>query len=269
MTIRPGAHVDSTAPLEEAAALGIDAVQFFLGDPQSWKKPATLVDGGAPALRAAAEEAGVAIVVHAPYVINVASPNNRIRIPSRKLLQQTVTEAAAAGALGVVVHGGHVTQKDDPAAGFANWRKCVDGLDLAVPIFIENTAGGANAMARQLEAIERLWDALDGSPNFGDVGFCLDTCHAHAAGLDLAGLVGRVKEITGRVDVVHCNDSRDAAGSGADRHANLGQGTIDEEALAGVVRDADTVTILETPGGVPERTADLAWLAERVHRGHR
>jgi len=264
MTLRLGAHVDSTDPLAEAAALGIGAVQIFLGDPQSWKKPTTLVEGGAPALRAAAEDAGVAVVVHAPYALNVASTNNRIRIPSRKLLQQTVTEAAAVGALGVVVHGGHVTQSEDPEVGFANWRKAVDGLDLPIPIFIENTAGGTNAMTRELEAIDRLWSALESSPNADRVGFCLDTCHAHAAGLDLDGLVGRVKAITGRVDVVHCNDSRDLAGSGADRHTNLGQGLIDGDLLAGVVRDAATITLLETPGGVPERAADLAWLQSAV-----
>lgn len=264
MTIRLGAHVDSTHPLADAAALDADVVQIFLGDPQSWKKPATLVEGGAPALKASAEAAGVGIVIHAPYVINVASTNNRIRIPSRKLLQQTVTEAAAVGALGVVVHGGHVTASDDPAAGFVNWRKCVDGLDLPVPIFIENTAGGNHAMTRHLEAIDRLWEAISGSPNLPQVGFCLDTCHAHAAGLDLDGLVGRVTAITGRVDVVHCNDSRDVAGSGADRHANLGQGQIDPDALVAIVREADTTTILETPGGIAEHSADLAWLGARI-----
>ena len=99
MTIRLGAHVDSIDPLADAAALGAEVVQIFLGDPQSWKAPACLVDGGAPALKAAAEAAGVGIVVHSPYALNVASANNRIRIPSRKLLQQSVTEAAAVGAL--------------------------------------------------------------------------------------------------------------------------------------------------------------------------
>ncbi|HMR14088.1 MAG TPA: deoxyribonuclease IV, partial [Arachnia sp.] len=230
MTIRLGSHVDSIDPLIDAVVLGAEVVQIFLGDPQSWKAPACLVDGGAPTLRAAVEQTGLGIVVHAPYALNVASPNNRIRIPSRKLLQQTVTEAAAAGALGVVVHGGHVTAKDDAAVGYANWRKCVDGLDLPVPIFIENTAGGNSAMTRHLESIDRLWDALSGSPNIGQVGFCLDTCHAHAAGLGLDGLVDRVKAITGRIDVVHCNDSRDVENSGADRHANLGEGFADADA---------------------------------------
>ena len=267
MTIAFGAHVDSTDPIADAKALGADIVQIFLGDPQSWKKPAAMVDGGAPALKAAAEEAGVQLVIHAPYVLNVASTNNRIRIPSRKLLQQTVAEAAAVGAIGVVVHGGHVTADDDPAVGFENWRKCVDGLDLPVPIFIENTAGGNNAMARHLEAVDRLWEAISGSENFDRVGFCLDTCHAHAGGVELAGLVDKVKAITGRIDLVHANDSRDAAGSGADRHANLGQGLADADAIVDIIVGADAPVILETPGGVPQHLDDLAWLRSRLHVG--
>ena len=264
MTIRLGAHVDSANPLADAAALGAEVVQLFLGDPQSWKKPATLYPAGAAALKEAAATDGVGIVVHAPYVINVASTNNRIRIPSRKLLQQTVTEAAAIGAIGVVVHGGHVTADEDPDVGYANWRKAVDSLQLEVPIFIENTAGGNNAMTRYLESIDRLWAGIASSVNLDRVGFCLDTCHAHAAGLDLAGLVGRVKEITGRVDVVHCNDSRDLAGSGADRHANLGRGLADGDAIAQVVKDAGAPTLLETPGGVAEHVQDLDWLRQRL-----
>lgn len=244
--------------------MGADVVQIFLGDPQSWKKPATLFPAGAQALREAAAEAGVGIVIHAPYALNVASTNNRIRIPSRKLLQQTLTEAAAVGAMGVVVHGGHVTADEDPAVGYANWRKCVDGLELPIPIFIENTAGGTNAMTRTLESIERLWAAFDGAANVDQIGFCLDTCHAHAAGLELVGLVDRVRAITGRVDVVHCNDSRDEFNSARDRHANLGQGFADPAGLAAVVTDAATTTILETPGGVAEHSADFAWLASRL-----
>jgi len=72
---------------------GADAVQIQLGDPQSWNKPSVEYPGGAEALRDAAKEAGVGLYVHAPYVINVASANNRLRIPSRKLLQQTVDAA--------------------------------------------------------------------------------------------------------------------------------------------------------------------------------
>ncbi|RMB62382.1 deoxyribonuclease IV [Tessaracoccus antarcticus] len=253
-----GAHVDQIDPIAEAAARGADIVQFFLGEPQSWKKPATRYEGGAAALRAAAEEAGIGLYIHAPYIINVASPNNRIRIPSRKLLQQTVTEAAAVGARGVIVHGGHVTADDDPAVGYDNWRKAVDGLNLEVPILIENTAGGNNAMARHLEAIRGVWEAISTSDNLDSVGFCVDTCHAHAGGLDLATLVDDILGITGRIDLVHCNDSRDIAGSGADRHTGLGNGEINRDDIAAVVRGANAPVILETPGD--GHVSEIAWL---------
>ena len=83
--MRIGAHVDSADPLAEAAARGADVVQFFLTDPQGWKTPAPRAD--ADALRAA----DVDIYIHAPYLVNVATLNNRIRIPSRKLLASTPT----------------------------------------------------------------------------------------------------------------------------------------------------------------------------------
>ena len=170
--------------------------------------------------------------MHAPYVLNVATTNNRIRIPSRKLLQQHLDAAAEIGATGVIVHGGHVLKNDDPAVGFDNWRKCIEGLEMPVPLLIENTAGGDNAMARRLERIARLWDAV-GAARVATVGFCLDTCHAHAGGVELVALVERVMAITGRIDLVHANDSRDAFDSGADRHANFGEGEIDPDELIG------------------------------------
>ena len=164
--------------------------------------------------------------MHAPYIVNVATTNNRIRIPSRKLLQQHVDAAAAIGAKGLIVHGGHVNKDDDPAKGFDNWRKAVEATDLKLPLLIENTAGGDNAMTRYLERIAGVWDAISTAEGFDMVGFCLDTCHAHAGGNDLSTVVEDVVKITGTIDLVHCNDSRDDFDSGADRHANFGNGRI-------------------------------------------
>ena len=79
-------------------------------------------------------------------------------------------------------------------------------------------------MTRYLERIARVWEAISAAEGFDMVGFCLDTCHAHAGGNDLATVVEDVVEITGRIDLVHCNDSRDEFDSGADRHANFGAG---------------------------------------------
>ena len=258
-----GAHVDPVDPLGEAAERQAEVVQFFLGDPQGWKAPAPRAD--AEALRSA----DIALYVHAPYVINVASLNNRIRIPSRKLLATQARAAAAIGARGLIVHGGHVTAQDDPADGFANWRKAferaTDSGEFPIPILIENTAGGDHAMARRLDRLPaRLWDAVG---EFG-AGFCLDTCHAHAGGEELVDLVDRIMAITGRIDLVHANDSKDGFDSGRDRHENLGRGQIDADALVEVVRTAGAPVICETPGGVRGQAADIAFLRSRLS-GHR
>jgi deoxyribonuclease-4 len=100
--------------------------------------------------------------------------------------------------------------------------------------------------------------------NADRVGLCLDTCHAHAAGNELSGLVDRVMAITGRIDLVHGNDSRDAFDSGADRHANLGKGQCDPEGLAEVFATAGAPVIVETPGGAEEHRADLEWIRAAV-----
>jgi deoxyribonuclease-4 len=264
MSITIGAHVDQTDPIAEAQARGTTLVQFFLGNPQSYKGPVVAYAGGAAGLRADAEAAGVDLYVHAPYLINVATTNNRQRIPSRKLLQQHMDVAAEIGAKGLIVHGGHVTDTDDPEKGYDNWRKAVETTDIKVPLLIENTAGGTNAMTRYLDRVAGVWDAIESASQSDMVGFCLDTCHAHAGGNALETVVEDVRKITGRIDLVHANDSRDAFDSGADRHANFGAGQIDPDLLAAVVRDAGASVICETPGGAAEHQADFAWLRERL-----
>ena len=229
-----GAHVDNADPAAEARDRNADVLQFFLGDPQSWKAPTvTEVDTG-----------GVPFFVHSPYVVNVASTNNKIRIPSRKILDQHAAAAAGFGAQGLIVHGGHVTKGEGPEIGIANWVKTFERMERPLPILIENTAGGDHAMARRFDVLAQLWDAIG---HFDNVGFCLDTCHAFAGGETLVDVVERALAITGRIDLVHCNDSRDAFDSGADRHANLGAGSIGLEVLAEVVRKAGCPVVVETP----------------------
>src|SRR5215472_13673434 len=257
--VRIGAHLHEGDPLAHATSTGANAVQFFLGDPQDWRAP-TFPGGLAPEhLRANFAAADVAAYIHSPYVINVASPNNRIRIPSRKILEQQLNAAAAIGATALIVHGGHVTVGTDPAQGYDSWRKAIERIERPLPMLIENTAGGDGAMARSLENIARLWEAInDGGGD--DVGFCLDTCHAYSAGEDLAGIVDRVKAITGRIDLVHCNNSRDEFGSSRDRHAGLNSGTIDPAVIVSVIQAAGAPVICETP----DPAADVRWLRTQL-----
>jgi deoxyribonuclease IV len=246
-----GAHVPDEDPLAEAEAVEAECIQLFVGPPQSWKKPPSRPDA------AVLKASPVPVYVHAPYLINVASPNNRIRIPSRKILANTIERSEEIGAAGLIVHAGHA--EDGVERGFIRWWKVFEEIDTDVPILIENTAGGDNAMARHVDVLARLWEQLADC----DVGFCFDTCHAHAAGEDLTDVVDRVLAAVGKIDVLHLNSSRDPAGTGADRHANVATGTIDEKVLLEMVRSAGApIVICETPW--PEIAADIAWLREHV-----
>jgi deoxyribonuclease-4 len=247
-----GAHVKMEDPLVAAAERGADVVQIFLGDPQSWKKPTPRAD--AEALRSAS----LPIYVDSPYLVNLAAGTPKIRIPSRKILQQCCDAAADVGARGVVVHGGHVDKGEDEQEGFVRWVKALDQLETSVPVILENTAGGEHAMARHFDVLARLWDRIAG---YG-IGFCLDTCHAHAAGEDVITSAEKILGITGRIDLVHCNDSKDPHGSGRDRHENLGKGTIAAEVLAEVVRVAGAPAVVETPG--EGQADDIAFLRDAL-----
>lgn len=263
MSIRIGTHVDAEHPFDDAERVGADVVQLFLGDPQGWKWPQYAYPGGPDALHDDAEERDLPLYVHAPYRLNVASTNNRVRIPSRTTLQKAIDGAQAVGASGLVVHGGYVDAEDDLDKGFDNWRKAVQAVEATVPVLLENTAGGDFAMARQLDRIARTWEAIQAGEGADRWGFCLDTCHAWAAGIDLDTAVAKITAITGRIDLVHANNSRDAFGSGADRHAHLQDGTIPPEQIVAVVAEAGAPVIIETHAD--DRTGDdIAWLRSQV-----
>lgn len=254
MSGRVGAHTASRAPLDEAAERSADLVQIFLSNPQSWKKPLPRPD--ADDLRSSA----IPIYVHAPYLINPVSDNNRVRIPSRRILQETCDAAAEIGAAGVVVHGGHVTGDGDIGEAYPRWRKALTQLDSPVPVLIENTAGGDRAVLRTVEDARHLWAEI------GDLGpgFVLDTCHAWAASEPLDEVSGRFREATGRLDLIHCNDSRDPFGSNRDRHANLGAGQIPLDLLAATVVEAAAPVVVETPGPSSAQAADIAWVRRTI-----
>lgn len=246
-----GAHVPGHEPLAEASSVKAECLQMFVGPPQSWKKPPPRPDA------AELKSSSLPIYVHAPYLINVASPNNRIRIPSRKILFNTLEMAETVGAAGVIVHAGHA--EDGIDRGFIRWYKVFEELESDIPVLIENTAGGDNAMGRHVDVLARLWEQLG---EF-DVGFCFDTCHAHAAGEDLSDVIDRVLAATGRIDLLHANSSRDAAGTGADRHENFGKGQMDAGTIADMVKASKAPAVIcETPW--PGIADDIAFLRERL-----
>lgn len=252
--MRIGAHVSPSAPIAAAAERNAEAVQIFLANPQSWKAPLPRDD--AEAIKAA----DIDVYVHSPYIMNLASPNNRVRIPSRKTLAQTVRAAETIGALGVIVHGGSVGDDEDVSVGYERWRKGLESFELTVPILVENTAGSGNSVMQDLNNFGPLWEAI-GDLN---VGVCLDTCHTWAAGQDMENAVSLIRGLTGGVTLVHANDSRDEAGSNRDRHANFDVGQIPDDLVPAIIREAGVTAIVETPDDDEGQKRDIAFLRASV-----
>jgi len=237
--VKVGAHVSGSDPLGAAERLGVEAVQIFHGKPQSWKAPPERPDADELAA------SPIDLYIHAPYLINVCSPKPNVRYGSRKILQQHCEGAAALGAKALIVHPGHA--EDGVEEGVDRWRRTLEMLGSDVPVYLENTAGGENAVARRVDALEKLWEAVSAADADVEIGFCFDTCHAHAAGEDLEDVVDRMRRVTGRINLCHANDSRDPPGTGADRHTNLGKGKIDPDDLRRMIRACEAPVLIETP----------------------
>ena len=155
------------------------------------------------------------------------------------------------------------TPRTTSPRGPGRWLRSLDLLETDVKVLVENTAGGENAVARRFDALARLWDAIGDADHGIDLGFCFDTCHAHAAGEELGDAVERAVAITGGLDLLHANDSRDPAGTGADRHERLGEGKIDPEALRAMISAglaAAPAAVVETPGPLAGLRDDIEFV---------
>ena len=280
-----GAHVPVAGGLarglDYAAAAGAEAIQVFAASPRAWALP----DGDPrqdAAFRERASASGLAVFVHAPYLINVASPDPLVRQRSAASLRHSLARAGALGARGVVVHTGSALGASRPAA----LRRVRDMLLplLASPppgapeLLLEPMAGQGSMLCGRIADLGPYLGALEWHPR---VGICLDTCHLFAAGHDLsaAGAAGRLLAelagvtggdaggvpgtAAGRLRLIHANDSKDACGSRRDRHQNIGAGQIGTAVFAGLLAHPATggvPFIAETPGGLAAHTADVATL---------
>jgi deoxyribonuclease-4 len=252
-----GAHISSAKAIEENKYVKGNTFQIFISSPQMWRSPKPREDADM------LQDFDGPIYVHAPYLINVATANNKVRHPSRKLLKDTCKVAASFGAKAVIVHGGSVGEGGDIAKGYEYWRKAIQEVeDTGMRILVENTAGGKNSIAREMDSIERLWEVV-GDLN---VGLCLDTCHSWAGGIPTKDAVKGFKKLVKKIDLVHFNDSKDDFNSSRDRHQNLGKGNIPKDELEYVIKNCKTDIIVETPGGLDEQKKVVAWVKRRLKK---
>ncbi|MCM2268739.1 MAG: deoxyribonuclease IV [Thermoanaerobaculia bacterium] len=272
-----GAHVSTAGGLATAfprgRELGCEAMQIFVKSPSQWRgRPLGADEVGA--FVAARAEDPAPLVAHAAYLINLAAPDPAILDKSRAALADELARAASLGLLGVVVHpGAHLGAGVE--AGIDAVARSLDAVLAELPadgprVLLELTAGQGTVLGHSLEQLRAMRDRTAAAAR---VGYCLDTCHACAAGyaLDTGDGVDAFLEaadrILGLAHVVcwHLNDSVGAVGSRKDRHASIGAGAIGSAGFRRLLRSpalGGVPAILETPLGDDElgHARDLATL---------
>ncbi|MCW2526144.1 MAG: nfo [Pseudonocardiales bacterium] len=252
-----GAHISIAGGLSRALtradSVGAQVIQIFVTNPRGWAPGPDPAPAEVTAFRDGIAERALPVFVHAPYLINPGAPDALVAARSAAALAVAIERATLIGASGVVVHAGSAVRADRHDEALTQAGDLIRGVLDAAPdgaprLLVEPTAGGGAALASDVASLGRYLAALD-DPR---VGVCLDTCHLHAAGHDLApigALKRTVASVTrtigaGRIGLVHVNDSRDPCGSKRDRHASMGNGTIGIESFG---------ELFTTPGlrGVP------------------
>jgi deoxyribonuclease-4 len=270
--MRIGAHLrvggGYDAAVEYAQRLGYDALQFFAGNPKTYR----VTPADAPALERFARlraAAGIApAVIHTSYLINLASDDPKVVGNSLKLLKNDLKVAAIGDIAFVNTHLGSYGTRDRPA-GFASvvtaLEDALDGIAPNVMLVIENSAGAGQLCGGTMEELGAFVRAI-GHPNLR---VCLDTAHTWAAGyaLDTRDAVERFFELVerelglDRVVMFHFNDTQIELGGHRDRHWHIGEGRIGIEGFRAIAAHpgvAGKVAILETPGEEEDDARNLA-----------
>src|SRR6266481_2091376 len=232
--------------LESARKLGCNALQIFSASPRMWQGgSARIPEVDAQAFRARRDELRLGpLVIHANYLINLASGQRMLQTRSIQAFHDEIVRAVALGADFLVVHPGARGESSSQQAistivesvKQASKRAPMGGLR----ILIENTAGMGTAVGARLEEVGEILAGLRNLP----VGACLDTAHLFAAGYDIkseGGLASTIGQIDGaigleNVPVFHVNDSKIPLGGRVDRHEHVGKGKIGTEAFARILR---------------------------------
>ena len=261
--IKIGSHVGMAgkemflASVKEAESYGANVLMLYTGAPQNTRRK-EIKDLNIEAGWAYAKQAGIReIVVHAPYIINLA---NTVKPETFELavqfLEKEIRRTAAMRSHILVLHPGSALD----AGAEAGIAQTVRGLNMVLDenedevfIALETMAGKGREIGRTFEEIKAIYDGVNKKERLR---VCFDTCHVNDAGYDLVhdydGVFKHFDQVIGldQIAVFHINDSLNPLGAHKDRHANIGQGTIGFETLHRLVHDPrfmEIPKILETP----------------------
>ena len=260
---RLGAHMSIAGGLaravDRAVATGCEAAQIFSKSSNQWRARA-LLDAEVERFRQRVAETGVGpIVAHASYLINLASPDAKLRRRSTDALEDELRRANTLGLAGVVLHpGAYTTSSEDE--GLARIADAITDVLARHPrgparLLLEQTAGQGTVLGHRFDHLRSIIDHVDDA---SPLGVCLDTCHLVAAGYDIISADGYVRvfdefeTVVGldRLKLFHLNDSKQPLGSRVDRHETIGRGSIGTEPFGRLLRDerfCELPMVLETP----------------------
>ncbi|MCO8276101.1 deoxyribonuclease IV [Actinoplanes sp. TRM 88003] len=273
---RIGSHTKTSGGLAKAALPYVDAaksetLQVYVSNSRGWALPP-----GDPKqdvlFRDGIGERAIPAFIHASLLVNLGSPTELTVEKSIAVLAHALERGQAIGASAVVFHAGSSVDEAHDDKAFHQLREALLPLldrDDMPQLLVEPSAGGGRSLASKVQDLTRYLDAVDNHPRLG---VCFDTCHAWAAGHDLAtpggmtetldALVASVGE--GRLQLIHANDSKDECGSTRDRHETIGQGRIGSAPFAELLAHPATAgipVIVETPSVEHEgHAADIALL---------
>lgn len=257
--------------VKEALSYGANALMVYTGAPQNTiRQP--LMKMRIPEAEALLETAGIPrdhVIVHAPYIVNLANPDPEKRKFAIDFLSQEIRRADAMGAKIMVLHpGAHMNGGPDNGIAFIadGVNKILEASKFSdVCIALEGMAGKGTEVGRSFEELKKLLDLIHDQKR---VGVCFDTCHTHDAGYDVVndfdGVLAEFDRIVGisRIKVVHLNDSKNPMGAHKDRHANIGFGFIGFDVLNRIAHHQaleNIPKILETPYVPDEQNEKISY----------
>ena len=272
LMLRVGAHVSVAGGVDNAVAnqrdVGGNCGQIFTASPQVWQGPAIDDDEAARFRTGTTDRLEGPWLIHASYLVNLATPKSDLRRKSIESLQAELDAADRLGTEYVNVHlGAHTGAGVE--AGLDNAADAIDELDVPadVTVLVESDAGSGTKLGGEFAHLAHVVDRAN-----VPVEVCLDTAHTFAAGYDLSTpaavdeTVAAFDDAVGldRLAAVHLNDSKHACGTNKDEHAHLGEGEIGAAGIARVVNHPDLRDrpfVLETPS---EDGRGFAWNVDRV-----
>lgn len=263
--MRIGCHTSISGSLEKAALraaeIGANTFQIFSTSPRMWRGSVHGADE-VKLLQAARAKYGLnPLIIHSNYLINLASCSEELRLKSVESFRSEIQRGLTIGAEYLVVHPGNCkghTMEQGVVAVVRSLVEAAASLDTrALTVLLENTAGSGEALGSRFEELALMRDCALQVTDLR-VGFCIDTCHCHSSGYDVAtdaGLRKTAAEIgrvlgSENVKVIHANDSKTPFNSRVDRHENIGEGSIGEEGFRRILTHPklrEKPFILETP----------------------